>query len=126
MPEIKHEMMKHRFFPSNEFKIPERWDIYDLDENAKRGKTANAKITAAVRMALADMESMSKTQDIGPKMVTKLFKKYVDPVFKKYEDLGTYDTEPRAMVAEVFERYAVRLGAGSAAREEIYETLRWL
>jgi len=106
-----------------DFKIPETWEVYSTDEYARKGKTCNAKITAAVRMALADMESISKEQDIGPKTAVKLFKKYVKPVFDKYKELGTYDTEPRMHVADVFAKYATRLGVTND--DEIYEALRW-
>jgi hypothetical protein len=106
-----------------EFKIPETWDIYSTDKYEKKAKTANAKITAAVRMALADMEHISKENDLGPKVATKLFKNYIKPVFDKYQELGTYDTEPRAMVADVFGRYAEKLGGDG---EAIYEAVRWM
>jgi hypothetical protein len=106
-----------------EFKIPETWEVYSTDDYARKGKTCNAKITAAVRMALADMEHISKTQDIGPKTATALFKKHVKPVFDKYKELGTYDTEPRMHVANVFAKYATRLGVRDD--EDIYEAIRW-
>lgn len=107
-----------------EFKIPEDWQIYSTDKYAKKAKTANAKITAAVRMALADMEFHSKQDlDVGPKYAVRCFRKYIDPLFRRYQELGTYDSEPRAAVADVFAKYAKRLGAND---NDVYEALRWL
>ena len=105
------------------FKIPETWEVYSTDEYARKGKTCNRKITEGVRKALVEMETMSKTQDIGPKIAIKLFNKHVKPVFNRYKELGTYDTEPRANVADVFARYAKYL---SGDDEAVYEALRWL
>jgi hypothetical protein len=105
-------------------KIPETWEIYSTDGYEKIAKTANAKITASVRMACADMLAKSKdSKAVDTKYVNKLYTKYITPVFKKYEKLGTYDSEPRANVANVLSMYASACGAGDA--EEIYEALRW-
>ena len=102
-------------------KMPEEWEIYNLDENAKIGKTANAKITAAVRMACADILAKHKAnEDVGPKYVAKLFEKYVGPVFKKYSKLGTYDGEPRRAVAHILAKYAAWTGADY---DDVYDAI---
>lgn len=102
-------------------KMPDRWEIYDLDENAKIGATANAKITAAVRMACADILAKHKAgDDVGPKYVAKLFEKYVSPVFKKYQKLGTYDGEPRRAVNHILAKYAAFAGADY---DQVYDEL---
>lgn len=102
-------------------RMPERWEIYDLDENEKIGKIANAKITAAVRMACADILAKHKAgDDVGPKYVAKLFEKYVGPVFKKYSKLGTYDGEPRRAVAHILAKYAAFTGADY---DDVYDAM---
>ena len=102
-------------------KMPEEWEIYSHDEYEKIGKTANAKITAAVRMACADILAKHKAkEDVGPKYVAKLFGKYVSPVFKKYEKLGTYDGEPRRAVAHILAKYAAWTGADY---DDVYDSI---
>ena len=104
-------------------KIPETWEIYSFDENEKPAKIANAKITAAVRMACADIVARhKKNEDTGPAFCTKLFAKYVAPVFKKYEKLGTYDSEPKGNVAHIIAKHAQWAGADY---DEVYDAVRW-
>lgn len=100
-------------------KFPEDWQIYSSMKGADK---VNAKITANVRMACADMLAKSrKNEDIGPKYVRSLMEKYIDPVFKKYREYGTYDSEPMGQVRWFLAGYASKLGAGS--RDSIYDHL---
>jgi len=104
-------------------KMPTTWEIYSVGENEKPAKTANARITAAVTMACADIVARhNKNEDTGPAYCATLFTKYVAPVFKKYEKLGTYDSEPKGNVAHIIAKHAQWAGADY---DEVYDAVRW-
>ena len=104
-------------------KMPITWEIYSTDEYEKIAKTANARITAAVTMACADIVARHKrNEDTGPNYCATLFTKYVAPVFKKYAKLGTYDGEPKCNVSHIIAKYAQWAGADY---DEVYDTIRW-
>ena len=103
--------------------IPETWEIYSTDEYEKIAKTANAEITAAVRMVCADIVMKSKSgKTVDAAYCQKLYSKHITPVFKKYEKLGTGDTEPRANVANIVSKFAAWAGADG---DDVYEALRY-
>ena len=104
-------------------KLPSQWEIYtSMPGHVK----ANKAITAAAKKVTTWMKkAKEKEQDVGPKLVHMLVKDYVAPVFKKYQDFGTGDTEPRANMASYLSAYAKGLGSPRDVCEAIYEEIRW-
>ena len=101
-------------------RCPSEWEVYSSMPGSKK---INAAITRAALKCSEAMLARSKKQDIGPKLVQELAQRHIAPVFKKYAEFGTGDTEPRANVASYLSKYAKELGA--EAHDEIYEAVRW-
>jgi hypothetical protein len=99
---------------------PSEWDIYSSMPGSKR---VNAAITKRAEKVAHLMAKASVDADVGPKLVMALVKKHISPVFDKYQQYGTYDTEPRAQMAWWLSTVAKE--QGSPAAEAIYEAVRW-
>jgi hypothetical protein len=99
--------------------FPDDWQIYS---SMKGADAVNAKITAAVRMACADMLAKSRNgEDIGPKYIKSRMDEYIWPLFKKYRKYGTYDSEPTGAVRWFIAGYASKLGAGT--KDALYDAI---
>ena len=104
-------------------KLPTSWEIYT---SMPGSGVANRAISAsAKKVATAMKKARDAKKDVGPKLVHALVQKHVTPVFKKYHDFGTYDTEPRANMADYLSKYAKGLGVERDTCEAIYEEVRW-
>jgi len=102
-------------------KLPDNWDIYSSMAGSKK---ANEAISKAATLVAKEMEKLSKEgYDIGQKTTLRLAKEHITPVFDKYEKFGTYDTEPRAIMANYLTKVAEELGSNDG--EGIYESIRW-
>ena len=99
---------------------PSEWDIYSSMPGSKR---VNAAITKRAEKVAALIVANSKHHDVGPKLVMALVEKHIKPAFDKYQEYGTYDTEPRAQMAWWLSQVAKE--QGSPAAEAIYEAVRW-
>lgn len=99
---------------------PSEWDIYSSMPGSKR---VNAAITKRAEKVARIMRERSKEEDLGPKLVMQLVKLHISPVFDKYQEFGTHDTEPRAQMAWWLSTVAKE--QGSPAAEAIYEAVRW-
>lgn len=104
-------------------KLPTEWEIYT---SMPGHAAANRAITVAAKKVATAMQKDHKAKhDIGPKLVHSLVNKHIAPVFKKYHDFGTGDTEPRANMASYLSAYAKGLGVERDTCEKIYEEVRW-
>lgn len=83
-----------------EVKVPEtvrEWQIYD-QPGARRAARA---LTAALRRALSRMEAALDKGYRPEKVAEDAWRSCLHKVMLRYRDLGTFDTEPRAVVRGV-------------------------
>jgi hypothetical protein len=89
--------------------VPTEWEIYSSMKGADK---VNSIITEKVTKVAEECVVLAKAQDLSKGKVVALVVKHIQPVFKRYDEYGTSDSEPGDKVAMFLAKWCSKLGAG--------------